>query len=424
MRVSAPGGCIGGSADRTTGGSGRRGGSPKIAVPTRTIVAPSSTATSKSWLMPIDSSASIAGVNALRPAADRERRPARGSSGRAPSGVCDRRREQHQARQPDGRGSRARPRRWPAASAPAAPCLVGSPAEIDLHEQFELAPGLGGRLVEFARPATARRSNGSTSNRPPAFRALFDCRWPTRCQRSGRSARLRPSSASFLDLVLAEVDLPGVGGGANVVGVEGLGNGDEADGGGVAPGPAGGARDAIANAVQPGAERGGIEHYFFSCATSPFAVAAFGPSGASFRYVSNSVAASGEVAFVHERHAELIVRFGVVRVGRDRRLERLLGLGDLAAVPQDDALVVERVGVAAGAPPAPRGAPARSPWRWPPPPGRTCAARCRRSRARCRPRRRPASLGSPSCSPPRPCRSPSSARSCSRCCCSSRSSWR
>src|SRR5436309_5924009 len=32
---------------------------PKIAVPTRTRVAPSSTATSKSWLIPIDSSASI-----------------------------------------------------------------------------------------------------------------------------------------------------------------------------------------------------------------------------------------------------------------------------------------------------------------------------------------------------------------------------
>ena len=48
-------------------------------------------------------------------------------------------------------------------------------------------------------------------------------------------------------------------------------------------GPAGGARDAIANAAQPGAERAGIEHYFLSCATSDFAVAAFGPSGESFR---------------------------------------------------------------------------------------------------------------------------------------------
>ncbi len=43
-------------------------------------------------------------------------------------------------------------------------------------------------------------------------------------------------------------------------GRECLGDGDEADGGGVASGPAGGARDAIANAVQPGSKRGGIEH--------------------------------------------------------------------------------------------------------------------------------------------------------------------
>src|SRR5215203_6153147 len=47
-----------------------------------------------------------------------------------------------------------------------------------------------------------------------------------------------------------------------------------------------------------------------------------------------------EVALVHERHAELIVRFRVARVGLDRAFELLLGLGDLARVPQDHALVV------------------------------------------------------------------------------------
>ena len=88
---------------------------------------------------------------------------------------------------------------------------------------------------------------------------------------------------AFLDFVLAEVDLPGLGGGQDVFRIEGLGNGDEADGGRVAPHPAGGARDAIAYVRQPGTKRGGIEHYFFSCATSPLAVAALGPSGASFK---------------------------------------------------------------------------------------------------------------------------------------------
>ena len=59
----------------------------------------------------------------------------------------------------------------------------------------------------------------------------------------------------FLNLVLSEVKLSGLGGGAYMVGGECLGDGDEADRGGVASCPAGGARDPFANAVQPGAER-------------------------------------------------------------------------------------------------------------------------------------------------------------------------
>jgi hypothetical protein len=46
--------------------------------------------------------------------------------------------------------------------------------------------------------------------------------------------------------------------------IERFGNGDEADGRGIAPRPAGSARDAFANVCQPGSQRGGIEHYFFS----------------------------------------------------------------------------------------------------------------------------------------------------------------
>ena len=71
-------------------------------------------------------------------------------------------------------------------------------------------------------------------------------------------------AARFLDLVLAEVDLAGVGRGPDVLGTERLGNGDEADVGRVAPGTAGGARDAVANVGQPGAKRGRVEHYFLS----------------------------------------------------------------------------------------------------------------------------------------------------------------
>ena len=95
----------------------------------------------------------------------------------------------------------------------------------------------------------------------------------------------------FLDLVFAEVDLAGLGGGTHVLGREGFGDGDEGDRSGVAPCPAGGARDPRADVCQPGTECGGVDHYFFSVPRIPFAVAAFGPEGASFRYVSNSVVA-------------------------------------------------------------------------------------------------------------------------------------
>ena len=110
---------------------------------------------------------------------------------------------------------------------------------------------------------------------------------------SGRSDVCAIFCRRFLHFVLAEIDLTGGGGGADVLGGKGLRDGDEADGGGVAPGPAGRPRDASANVRQPGPERGGVDHYFLSCATIAFAVAAFGPVGASFRYVSNSVAAPG-----------------------------------------------------------------------------------------------------------------------------------
>ena len=141
-----------------------------------------------------------------------------------------------------------------------------------------------------------------------------------RCQRSGRSAVSADLPLGFLDLVFAEVELTGGGGRANVVGGECLGDGDEADRGRVASGPAGGARDAIANAVQPGAERGGIDHYFFSCVDEPFR----GRGVRSFRrelQIGLELGRRlGEVAIVHERHAELVVRFGVIRVcGRPRQ---------------------------------------------------------------------------------------------------------
>ena len=94
---------------------------------------------------------------------------------------------------------------------------------------------------------------------------------------------LRDLLRGFLHFVLAKIDLTASGGGADVIGGEGFRDGDEADGGGVAPGPAGGARDTFTHAGQPCSDRGGVDHYFLYCATIALAVAAFGPSGVSFR---------------------------------------------------------------------------------------------------------------------------------------------
>ena len=55
----------------------------------------------------------------------------------------------------------------------------------------------------------------------------------------------------FLHLVLAEIDLAGSSGRADGVDGKCLGDGDEANRGGKAAGPAGGVRDALADAVQP-----------------------------------------------------------------------------------------------------------------------------------------------------------------------------
>src|SRR5713226_8523196 len=107
----------------------------------------------------------------------------------------------------------------------------------------------------------------------------------------GKVRRLVHLLARLLDLVFAEVHLAGLGGRTHVLRGKGFGDGDEADGSGIAPRPAGGPRDPRADVRQPGPECSGVEHYFFNVPRIPFAVAAFGPDGASFRYVSNSAVA-------------------------------------------------------------------------------------------------------------------------------------
>ena len=98
-----------------------------------------------------------------------------------------------------------------------------------------------------------------------------------------RIGRLRNFLQGFLDLVFAEVPLPGLGRGANGVDGMGLGNGDQANIAGLAAAPAGRVRDPLAHARQPLRVLLRTLRYFLSCATIPFACVANCPSGASFK---------------------------------------------------------------------------------------------------------------------------------------------
>ena len=85
----------------------------------------------------------------------------------------------------------------------------------------------------------------------------------------------------FLHFVFAEIQLARIRGRADVFGGKRFRDGDESNAGGIASGPAGRSLDSRANVLQPGSER--ISHYFLIVPRMPFAVAAFGPDGASFR---------------------------------------------------------------------------------------------------------------------------------------------
>ena len=93
--------------------------------------------------------------------------------------------------------------------------------------------------------------------------------------------RGRELGQGLLYLVFAEIELAGRESGFDGFEGEGFGDGDEADGRGIASGSTSGARDAVAHAGESSPERLGIEHYFLSCASSDLAVAALVPSGAS-----------------------------------------------------------------------------------------------------------------------------------------------
>ena len=218
------------------------------------------------------------------------------------------------------------------------------------------------RLAARRDPALqqiARRLTGTTSKprAPPSPCSTADGR---RDASGCADRRSHPSSAAPSCTVFAEVDLARPSRGAHAVGEECLGrSATRRMDGGVAPGPAGGLRDPRADVTAgSGAYRSPVlalrsrcDRYFLIVPRIPFAVAALGPEGAQLQVgLELGCGSQARLPSVHERHAELVMRLGVVRVRGDRALELLLGVGDLAGVPEDDALIEQRVSIAARRP--------------------------------------------------------------------------
>lgn len=128
-------------------------------------------------------------------------------------------------------------------------------SQVNLHEKLQPAARRRGRFLQLRdERAVVHRVNRVEMR--GGFAGLVRLEVAYQVPREGEIRCGEHFPERFLNLVLSEVELSGLGGGAYVVGRECLGDGDEADPGRVASHPAGGARDTFADAVQPGAERG------------------------------------------------------------------------------------------------------------------------------------------------------------------------
>jgi hypothetical protein len=130
--------------------------SPKIAVPMRTMVAPSATAASRSWDMPIDR------VSSGSPARESRSRSSR-SGGRRALGLVVRsaRGIAHQAAQASAAAARRPPDTSASASSGAHAAFAGLAADIDLD-----ADGKRRQMHVGAAPTGARRSSGVRCSAP------------------------------------------------------------------------------------------------------------------------------------------------------------------------------------------------------------------------------------------------------------------
>jgi hypothetical protein len=154
--------------------------------------------------------------------------------------------------------------------------------QIHLDEQFDAATDRGGGFIDLLEQRDAVDGVNHVEFGGGLF-CLVCLKMSDQVPFERKVGQVLPLLLSFLQLVLAEVDLSLVCRRTHGVRTKCLRDGDETDSRGVASGPGGGARDAFANVRQPGTNRGGVEHYLGSCATRALAVAALAPSGESFK---------------------------------------------------------------------------------------------------------------------------------------------
>src|SRR5215813_10309962 len=164
---------------------------PKSAVPMRTNVAPSSIATSKSSLMPIERSLKLPPAAPARRASSRKPRRRR-KKGRASSGLSE---NGGTAINPlsSKLGSLPTCSQSGRASSGAAPVLDSSPPRLTSMKIGRRLPDSAAR--RSSRSASFRSSTDWTASKSStARRALFDCRCPIRCHWTLRSALIALSS--------------------------------------------------------------------------------------------------------------------------------------------------------------------------------------------------------------------------------------
>ena len=265
--------------------------------------------TSKSWLMPIESSRSR---SAGTPAAASRSRTSRSRAEPGPRvfRVFDQRRQQHQAHDARRRARAAPRREWPAASSTGAPCLVGFEREIDLHQHLDGPPGRGRRRVDPLQQVDAV----DRVNRRAVLRGLS-----APCSTAG--GRSGATGSSCRSTARSSAGLPGRGSRRSRAGrrrtaarTASMGKVLETAMRRTSAGwrPARAAASAMRarisvrrSAIAGGSRASELQsrtwhsarhgRYFFSCASIAFACAANWPSGASYRYFSNDAIASGSL---------------------------------------------------------------------------------------------------------------------------------